>query len=93
MEDYIKCLLSNLMQLLQIAGKINGIIREQGLREVGQLEQDLVFGDAGTKELINFLRTKQVKMSIRLFHMLTIPIVGLIIYSLFSCFSCAGYQL
>ncbi|URE21394.1 SNARE-interacting protein KEULE [Musa troglodytarum] len=44
---------------LHIAGKINGIIREQGLREVGQLEQDLVFGDAGTKELINFLRTKQ----------------------------------
>ncbi|CAL9061862.1 unnamed protein product [Musa banksii] len=44
---------------VEIAGKINGIIREQGLREVGQLEQDLVFGDAGTKELINFLRTKQ----------------------------------
>uniref|UniRef100_A0A0E0CK25 SNARE-interacting protein KEULE n=1 Tax=Oryza meridionalis TaxID=40149 RepID=A0A0E0CK25_9ORYZ len=31
---------------------------EQGLRDVGQLEQDLVFGDAGTKELINFLRTQ-----------------------------------
>ncbi|CAL9127335.1 unnamed protein product [Musa acuminata var. zebrina] len=44
---------------VEIADKINGIIREQGLREVGQLEQDLVFGDAGTKELINFLRTKQ----------------------------------
>ncbi|CAL9127337.1 unnamed protein product [Musa acuminata var. zebrina] len=44
---------------VEIAGKINRVIREQGLREVGQLEQDLVFGDAGTKELINFLRTKQ----------------------------------
>ncbi|THU60438.1 hypothetical protein C4D60_Mb07t12710 [Musa balbisiana] len=44
---------------LHIADKIYGIIREQGLCEVGQLEQDLVFGDAGTKELINFLRTKQ----------------------------------
>ncbi|KAK4435129.1 SNARE-interacting protein KEULE [Sesamum alatum] len=42
-----------------IAGKINRIIREMGLREVGQLEQDLVFGDAGTKELINFLRAKE----------------------------------
>eukprot|EP00262_Sarcandra_glabra_P016883 TRINITY_DN5629_c0_g1_i1.p1 TRINITY_DN5629_c0_g1~~TRINITY_DN5629_c0_g1_i1.p1 ORF type:complete len:567 (+),score=90.36 TRINITY_DN5629_c0_g1_i1:2-1702(+) len=44
---------------VEIAGKINKVIRELGLRELGQLEQDLVFGDAGTKEVINFLRTKQ----------------------------------
>lgn len=44
---------------VDIAGKINKIIRESGLKEVGQLEQDLVFGDAGTKELINFLRIKE----------------------------------
>lgn len=44
---------------VEIAGKINKIIRDLGLKDVGQLEQDLVFGDAGTKELINFLRTKQ----------------------------------
>ncbi|KAJ9549845.1 hypothetical protein OSB04_022388, partial [Centaurea solstitialis] len=43
---------------VDIAAKINKIIRETGLKEVGQLEQDLVFGDAGTKEVINFLRTK-----------------------------------
>ncbi|KAK3041039.1 hypothetical protein RJ639_026836 [Escallonia herrerae] len=43
---------------VDIAAKINKIIREMGLKEVGQLEQDLVFGDAGTKEVINFLRTK-----------------------------------
>ncbi|XP_062218977.1 probable protein transport Sec1a isoform X3 [Phragmites australis] len=43
---------------VEIAGKLNNIIREQNLRDVGQLEQDLVFGDAGTKELINFLRTQ-----------------------------------
>lgn len=48
------------MFFLQIAGKINKIIREMGLKEVGQLEQDLVFGDAGTKDLINFLRVKEV---------------------------------
>jgi syntaxin-binding protein 1 len=48
------------MIFLQIAGKLNNIIREQYLRGVGQLEQDLVFGDAGTKELINFLRTQLV---------------------------------
>lgn len=53
-------LLYKKLMFLQIAGKINKIIREQELREIGQLEQDLVFGDAGTKELIQFLRTKQV---------------------------------
>lgn len=46
---------------IQIAGKINKVIRELGLRDVGQLEQDLVFGDAGTKELIEFLRKNQVQ--------------------------------
>lgn len=45
---------------IQIAGKLNTIIREMGLRELGQLEQDLVFGDAGAKEVINFLRKNQV---------------------------------
>ncbi|WOL04332.1 SNARE-interacting protein KEULE isoform X1 [Canna indica] len=44
---------------VEIARKLNRIIREQWLQEVGKLEQDLVFGDAGTKELISFLRTKQ----------------------------------
>ncbi|PIN24669.1 Vesicle trafficking protein Sec1 [Handroanthus impetiginosus] len=44
---------------VEIAGKLNKIIRDVGLRELGQLEQDLVFGDAGTKEVINFLRMKQ----------------------------------
>ncbi|XP_020591408.1 SNARE-interacting protein KEULE-like [Phalaenopsis equestris] len=44
---------------IEIAGKINQLIRELGLREIGKLEQDLVFGDAGTKDLINFFRTKQ----------------------------------
>ncbi|KAI3813013.1 hypothetical protein L1987_17726 [Smallanthus sonchifolius] len=43
---------------IDIADKIGKIITESGLKEVGQLEQDLVFGDAGTKEVINFLRTK-----------------------------------
>ncbi|BFG21744.1 hypothetical protein CerSpe_080180 [Prunus speciosa] len=44
---------------VEIAGKINKIIKETGLRGLGQLEQDLVFGDAGAKEVINFLRTNQ----------------------------------
>ncbi|XAR70405.1 hypothetical protein NMG60_11027249 [Bertholletia excelsa] len=44
---------------VDIAGKINNIIKEMGLKELGQLEQDLVFGDAGTKDLINFLRMNQ----------------------------------
>ncbi|XP_054781286.1 protein transport Sec1a isoform X2 [Prosopis cineraria] len=44
---------------VEIAGKMNKIIRDTGLRDLGQLEQDLVFGDAGAKEVINYLRTKQ----------------------------------
>lgn len=31
-----------------------------GLKELGELEQNLVFGDAGTKDVINFLKMKQV---------------------------------
>ncbi|KAI3756838.1 hypothetical protein L1987_56661 [Smallanthus sonchifolius] len=44
---------------VEIAGKINKIIRDEDLRDLGQVEQDLVFGDSGTKEVINFLRTHQ----------------------------------
>ncbi|XP_052171283.1 protein transport Sec1a-like isoform X2 [Diospyros lotus] len=44
---------------VEIAGKINRIIKEMGLRDLGQLEQDIVFGDAGTKEIIHFLRMNQ----------------------------------
>ncbi|KAG8659378.1 SNARE-interacting protein KEULE [Manihot esculenta] len=44
---------------VEIAGKINRIIRDLGLRDIGQLEQDLVFGDAGTKDVIKFLTTKE----------------------------------
>ncbi|KAJ8620084.1 hypothetical protein MRB53_028613 [Persea americana] len=44
---------------VEIAGKINRLVRDLGLRDLGQLEQDLVFGDAGTKEVINYLRTNQ----------------------------------
>ena len=46
--------------LIQIAVKLNKLIKEQGLRELGQIEQDLVFGDAGTKEVIKFLTTNEV---------------------------------
>nr|KYP67208.1 SNARE-interacting protein KEULE [Cajanus cajan] len=44
---------------VEIAGKINRIIRESGLQELGQLEQDLVFGDATTKDVIRFLSMKE----------------------------------
>ncbi|KAL8263511.1 hypothetical protein R6Q59_021641 [Mikania micrantha] len=44
---------------VEIAGKINTVIRDEGLRDLGQVEQDLVFGDSGTKEVINFLRSHQ----------------------------------
>lgn len=50
---------------VQIAGKINRIIRESGLRELGQLEQDLVFGDATTKDVIKFFTMTEVRNSER----------------------------
>lgn len=50
---------------VQIAGKINRIIRESGLRELGKLEQDLVFGDAGMKDVIKFLTTYEVILRYR----------------------------
>ncbi|XP_071717995.1 protein transport Sec1a-like [Rutidosis leptorrhynchoides] len=40
---------------IELAGKINTVISEEGLRDLGQIEQDLVFGDAGNKELVTFL--------------------------------------
>ncbi|PON57410.1 Sec1-like protein [Parasponia andersonii] len=44
---------------VEIAGKINRLIRDVGLRELGQLEQDLVFGDAGMKDVIKYLTTNE----------------------------------
>nr|GEZ27296.1 SNARE-interacting protein KEULE-like isoform X2 [Tanacetum cinerariifolium] len=52
--------------------------RELGLKQVGQLEQDLVFGDAGTKEVINFLETKpdapcEIKLRLLMIYVATHP--------------------
>ncbi|PWA44801.1 sec1/munc18-like (SM) proteins superfamily [Artemisia annua] len=63
---------------IDIAAKINKIIRELGLKQVGQLEQDLVFGDAGTKEVINFLKTKpdapcEIKLRLLMIYVATHP--------------------
>ncbi|XP_044505008.1 SNARE-interacting protein KEULE-like isoform X4 [Mangifera indica] len=44
---------------VEIAGKVNKIIREFGLIELGQLEQNLVFGAVGMKDVIKFLATKE----------------------------------
>ncbi|MBA0736991.1 hypothetical protein Gogos_010474 [Gossypium gossypioides] len=44
---------------VSIAGTINECIRDMRLRDLGQLEQDLVFGDAAAKDVINLLRSLQ----------------------------------
>ncbi|MCO5547266.1 hypothetical protein L7F22_000713 [Adiantum nelumboides] len=44
---------------IDIATKLNAKIAELCLREVGSLEQELIFGDASSKELINILTTKE----------------------------------
>ncbi|KAM0015832.1 putative sec1-like protein [Helianthus debilis subsp. tardiflorus] len=44
---------------VELAGKINAKISEYGLRDLGQIEQDLVFGDAGYKELVEYLEENE----------------------------------
>nr|GEX25194.1 protein transport Sec1a-like [Tanacetum cinerariifolium] len=44
---------------VEIAGKINKAISDDGLRDLGQIEQDLVFGDAGNKELLTYLQESE----------------------------------
>jgi syntaxin-binding protein 1 len=40
---------------IELAGRINAALDERDLVDLGKLEQDLVFGDATSKEVINFL--------------------------------------
>ncbi|CAI9281360.1 unnamed protein product [Lactuca saligna] len=65
------------MDKLSLHVDINGIIREMGLRDVGQLEQDLVFGDAGTKDIIKFLKeqdaTDEQKIRLLMIYVATHP--------------------
>ena len=53
--------LRNFVSLVQIAGELNKIIKKFGLQELGQLEQDLVFGDAGIDDAIKHLESKNVR--------------------------------
>ncbi|KQJ81899.1 hypothetical protein BRADI_5g03680v3 [Brachypodium distachyon] len=45
-----------------IADKLSDMIKQQHLKDAGQLKQDLVFGEAGIKELINFFRKRLDKL-------------------------------
>jgi hypothetical protein len=44
---------------VEIASKLNHLIDENQLAELGKLEQDLVYGDATSKEVIAFLTANQ----------------------------------
>ena len=43
---------------MELASRINRAIDERALEELGTLEQDLVYGDATSKEVITFLSNK-----------------------------------
>ncbi len=43
---------------VEIGSRINREIDERALIELGKLEQDLVFGDATSKEVIQFLSNR-----------------------------------
>jgi hypothetical protein len=45
---------------LQIATVLNNKIRQDGLTDIGNLEQEFVYGDATTKELIGILNANPV---------------------------------
>lgn len=74
----------------QIAGKINRIIRDIGLRDLGQLEQDLVFGDAGAKDVINFLRMKQVMLheAVVIHYFLSLLLGNILVFHFFLLTGC-----
>ena len=62
MPDVHREQLSRLSVHVEIASKINKIIDAKDLTDLGKLEQDLVFGDATSKEIITYISTNQ-KMS------------------------------
>ena len=43
---------------MELASRINKAIDERALEELGTLEQDLVYGDASSKEIIGFLSNR-----------------------------------
>ena len=47
--------LARLAVHIELAGRINAALDARNLVDLGRLEQDLVFGDATSKEVINFL--------------------------------------
>ena len=50
--------LGKLYAHVELASRINRAIDERALEELGTLEQDLVYGDATSKEVITFLSNK-----------------------------------
>ena len=56
---------------VEIASKINKIIDEKDLTDLGKLEQDLVFGDATSKEIITYISTNQKMSAEDKVHILT----------------------
>jgi hypothetical protein len=46
---------------VQIATLLNAKIKQDVLSDIGNLEQDFVYGDATIKELINILNVNQVQ--------------------------------
>ena len=50
--------LAKLYAHVELASRINRAIDERALEELGTLEQDLVYGDATSREVITFLSNR-----------------------------------
>lgn len=55
MYDDCREQLSRLNVHVELASRINKALEEKSLTDLGKLEQDLVFGDATSKEVISYL--------------------------------------
>ena len=47
--------LARLSVHVEIASRLNRLLDERSLLDMGKLEQDLIFGDATSKEVVSFL--------------------------------------
>ena len=51
----------NAFEHLQIATAINEKIKKESLDDIGKLEQDFVYGEATSKDLLSMISSKQVQ--------------------------------
>lgn len=57
---FVQILKSYTAEHVQIATTINEKIKKESLNDIGKLEQDFVYGEATSKDLLSMISSKQV---------------------------------